>query len=111
MEHRTQSVQLHDRLCSCSSLSEHCGSHSWFSPRFASSEDRSEIPVWFVDDEKKHRRKPVPVTREMVEEYKEKWREINARPIKRLAEAKARKKRRVSEKQEGGGEAQVCRSD
>lgn len=63
--------------------------------RFANSEDMTEIPAWFVDDEKKHRKRPVPVTREMVEEYKQKWREINARPIKRVAEAKARKKRQV----------------
>uniref|UniRef100_A0A8C9VZ98 pre-rRNA processing protein FTSJ3 n=1 Tax=Scleropages formosus TaxID=113540 RepID=A0A8C9VZ98_SCLFO len=68
--------------------------------RFASSEDPSEVPEWFLDDEKKHRRKPVPITREMVEEYKQRWREINARPIKRVAEAKARKKRRMLKKME-----------
>ena len=65
------------------------------------------MPAWFVDDENKHRKKPVPVTREMVEEYKEKWKQINARPIKGLAEAKARKKRRVSDgerERERGGE-------
>lgn len=65
------------------------------SRRFASSEQPWEVPEWFLDDERKHRKKPVPVTREMVEEYKQKWKEIDARPIKRVAEAKARKKRRV----------------
>lgn len=68
--------------------------------RFASSDDHGEIPLWFVDDEKKHRRKPIPVTRDMVDEYKQKWKEINARPIKKLAEAKARKKRRTLKKME-----------
>ncbi|KAI5626567.1 pre-rRNA processing protein FTSJ3 [Silurus asotus] len=68
--------------------------------RFSSSQDGSEIPVWLLNDERKHRKKPLPVTREMVEEYKQKWKEINARPIKRLAEAKARKKRRTLKKME-----------
>ncbi|CAG5864465.1 unnamed protein product [Menidia menidia] len=68
--------------------------------RFANSEEQWDVPEWFVDDERKHRRRPVPVTKEMVEEYKQKWKEINARPIKRVAEAKARKKRRMLKKME-----------
>lgn len=72
--------------------------------RFACSDEQWEVPEWFLDDERKHRKKPVPVTKEMVEEYKQKWKEIDARPIKRVAEAKARKKRRV--RSGGGGEVQ-----
>ncbi|KAM9831539.1 pre-rRNA 2'-O-ribose RNA methyltransferase FTSJ3 [Neosynchiropus ocellatus] len=68
--------------------------------RFASSEEQWEVPEWFLNDEQKHRKKPIPVTREMVEEYKQKWKEIDARPIKRVAEAKARKKRRMLKKME-----------
>uniref|UniRef100_A0A673A2P6 pre-rRNA processing protein FTSJ3 n=1 Tax=Sphaeramia orbicularis TaxID=375764 RepID=A0A673A2P6_9TELE len=68
--------------------------------RFANSDQPWEVPEWFLDDERKHRKKPVPVTREMVEEYKQKWKEIDARPIKRVAEAKARKKRRMLKRME-----------
>uniref|UniRef100_A0A669CYD7 pre-rRNA processing protein FTSJ3 n=1 Tax=Oreochromis niloticus TaxID=8128 RepID=A0A669CYD7_ORENI len=67
---------------------------------FATSDEPWEVPEWFLDDERKHRKRPVPVTKEMVEEYKQKWKEINARPIKRVAEAKARKKRRTLKKME-----------
>uniref|UniRef100_W5MRD4 pre-rRNA processing protein FTSJ3 n=1 Tax=Lepisosteus oculatus TaxID=7918 RepID=W5MRD4_LEPOC len=68
--------------------------------RHAFSEEVDEVPEWFLEDERKHRRRTVPVTREMVEEYRQRWREINARPIKKVAEAKARKKRRVLKKME-----------
>ncbi|XP_008291921.1 pre-rRNA 2'-O-ribose RNA methyltransferase FTSJ3 [Stegastes partitus] len=68
--------------------------------RFANSDEPWEVPEWFLNDERKHRKKPVPVTKDMVEEYKQKWREIDARPIKRVAEAKARKKRRMLKKME-----------
>ncbi|XP_029286432.1 pre-rRNA 2'-O-ribose RNA methyltransferase FTSJ3 [Cottoperca gobio] len=66
--------------------------------RFANSEQQWDVPEWFLVDEQKHRKKPTPVTKEMVEEYKQKWKEIDARPIKRVAEAKARKKRRMLKK-------------
>lgn len=39
----------------------------------------------------------LPVTKAEVQEYKEKLKAINARPIKKIAEAKGRKKRKVGE--------------
>lgn len=59
------------------------------------------LPDWFCDDENRHCQKQLPVTKEMVEEYKQKLKEINARPIKKIAEAKARKKNRAMKKLQG----------
>lgn len=59
-----------------------------------------DMPRWFADDEKKHNRPEKPITKEEVEAMKAQFREINARPVKKVAEAKARKKRRVLKKLE-----------
>jgi len=51
-----------------------------------------DLPEWFVDEEKKYYQKSLPVTKEQVAEYKQQIKEINARPIKKIAEAKAKAK-------------------
>uniref|UniRef100_T1DL74 pre-rRNA processing protein FTSJ3 n=1 Tax=Crotalus horridus TaxID=35024 RepID=T1DL74_CROHD len=68
--------------------------------RYTFNEEEGELPEWFVQEEHQHRRKPLPVNHQTVEEYRQRWREINARPIKKVAEAKARKKRRMLKKLE-----------
>jgi AdoMet-dependent rRNA methyltransferase SPB1 len=58
--------------------------------------DIDGLPKWFIEEEKQHCRASLPVTKELVERYKAKMKEINQRPTKKVAEAKGRKKRRVS---------------
>ena len=60
--------------------------------------DDENLPDWFVEDELEHYQKQLPVTREMMQDYQRKLKEINARPIKKIAEAKSRKKRRALKK-------------
>ncbi|XP_022375811.1 pre-rRNA processing protein FTSJ3 [Enhydra lutris kenyoni] len=68
--------------------------------RYAFNEEEGELPEWFVQEEKQHRLRHLPVDKKEVEHYRRRWREINARPIKKVAEAKARKKRRMLKKLE-----------
>jgi AdoMet-dependent rRNA methyltransferase SPB1 len=56
------------------------------------------LPDWFMEDENAHTQKQLPITKDLVNEYRKKLKEINARPIKKIAEAKARKKRRLAMK-------------
>jgi len=54
--------------------------------------DTAELPEWFVSEENQHNKAPLPVTKEMVNNFKMEMKAIDARPIKKVAEAKARKK-------------------
>lgn len=55
--------------------------------------DDEGLPKWFLDEEKKHRRPIKPVTKEEINAMKAQFKVIDARPAKKVAEAKARKKR------------------
>ncbi|KAG2617457.1 hypothetical protein PVAP13_3NG181184 [Panicum virgatum] len=55
--------------------------------------DDEGLPNWFIEDEKRHRQPMKPVTREEVAAMRAQFKEIDARPSKKVAEAKARKKR------------------
>lgn len=56
--------------------------------------DSENLPAWFIDEEKQHSKINRPITKEAAIAIKEKMKALNARPIKKVAEAKARKKMR-----------------
>ncbi|XP_059815906.1 pre-rRNA 2'-O-ribose RNA methyltransferase FTSJ3-like [Hypanus sabinus] len=68
--------------------------------RYAFEDPEGTLPDWFVDNEHKYRQRPAPFDPAMAAEFRRRWAEINARPIKKVAEAKARKKRRFLRKME-----------
>jgi AdoMet-dependent rRNA methyltransferase SPB1 len=57
-----------------------------------SSQHKDGLPSWFLDDESKYYKANIPVTKEAINALREKQRALDARPIKKIAEAKARKK-------------------
>lgn len=63
--------------------------------RYTFDDESLRLPDWFTKDESRHYFAHLPVSKEEVEEYKKREVGIDARPIKKVAEAKARKKRKV----------------
>lgn len=62
--------------------------------------DRDALPDWFVEDEGKHDRPQKPITKAAADAIKEKLRAYNARPIKKVREAQARKKFKTAQRLE-----------
>ncbi|KAI0135754.1 AdoMet-dependent rRNA methyltransferase spb-1 [Daldinia grandis] len=62
--------------------------------------DRDGLPDWFIDDEGKHDRPQKPITKAAAAAIIEKTRALNARPIKKVREAKARKKFKAAQRLE-----------
>ncbi|KAE8165295.1 Spb1 C-terminal domain-containing protein [Aspergillus tamarii] len=62
--------------------------------------DVDGLPEWFLDDETKHSKQNRPITKAAAAAIKEKMRAINARPIKKVMEAKGRKKFKAAQKLE-----------
>lgn len=63
-------------------------------------EQNLALPDWFTEEESKYNKPEMPISRELMAQFRAKLREINARPIRKVAEAKARKKRRLQKRLE-----------
>eukprot|EP00437_Effrenium_voratum_P057778 CAMPEP_0181534826 /NCGR_PEP_ID=MMETSP1110-20121109/73942_1 /TAXON_ID=174948 /ORGANISM="Symbiodinium sp., Strain CCMP421" /LENGTH=1008 /DNA_ID=CAMNT_0023666191 /DNA_START=94 /DNA_END=3121 /DNA_ORIENTATION=+ len=58
------------------------------------------LPVWFLDDEDKYNKPEIPISKEQFNQFRQRLAEINRRPIRKVAEARARKKKRMAKKLE-----------
>ena len=56
--------------------------------------DDEDLPEWFQDDERQHLRPQLPVTKKECEAERLRFMEIASAPIKKVAEARARKRKR-----------------
>ncbi|CAJ2507825.1 Uu.00g090110.m01.CDS01 [Anthostomella pinea] len=62
--------------------------------------DRDGLPDWFVEEEQKHDRPQKPISKAAAAAIREKTRAFNARPIKKVREAQARKKFKTAQRLE-----------
>ncbi|GLD93750.1 hypothetical protein PINS_up002355 [Pythium insidiosum] len=60
--------------------------------------DSGDLPDWFVDDEEKHYRPQLPIPKKLLDQMKERFMEMATKPIKKVAEARARKNRQQMKK-------------
>jgi len=58
----------------------------------------TNLPDWFVKEEELHMKKKLDVDPETVAKYRERAKELNVKTIKKVVEAKARRKRKVARK-------------
>ncbi|KAI9873923.1 MAG: AdoMet-dependent rRNA methyltransferase spb1 [Pleopsidium flavum] len=63
-------------------------------------QDRDGLPEWFLDDEGRHSKPHRPITAAGAAAVKEKLRALNARPIKKVREAKDRKRFKAAQRLE-----------
>merc|ERR1719218_186772 len=63
--------------------------------RFAFN-DPADLPDWFVDDEAKHHRPQLPIPKALLEQIRAKYADLASKPIAKVAEARARKKRHAA---------------
>eukprot|EP00392_Amoebophrya_sp_AT5.2_P000733 g734.t1 len=66
--------------------------------RYAWDDDGLDLPEWFVEEEEKYNKPELPVTKELMDQYRAKMKEINQRPIRKVAEANARNKKRLQQR-------------
>lgn len=66
--------------------------------RYAWDDTGLGLPDWFVEDEEKCNKPELPVSKEMMDQFREKMREINARPIRKVLEANARNRKRLQQR-------------
>lgn len=57
--------------------------------------DKDGLPDWFIEEEDQHSKINRPITKEAALAIKEKMKQLNARPIKKVLEAQGRKKMRA----------------
>lgn len=64
--------------------------------KYATFDDPSVLPSWFLEDERRHFRPNLQVTKEEIAAEKAALKVYNERPSKKVMEAKARKKKRLA---------------
>lgn len=87
-----EGLALAEKMITSSKVKRDLMDDAW--NRYVRGEDE-DLPSWFRKDEEKFWCKQLPVDPAVVAKYKDRMKELNVRPIKKVAEAKARKKKRA----------------
>ncbi|KAM0813773.1 putative AdoMet-dependent rRNA methyltransferase SPB1 [Seiridium cardinale] len=92
-----EAMTLAHRLATGQSTKHDIEDENWNKYAFR---DKDALPDWFMEDEGKHDRPHRPITKAAADAIKEKTRAYNARPIKKVREAQARKKFKTAQRLE-----------